>query len=61
MGVGRRDFLKKSAALTAASLVGVNLKIKADGIGVEEAKAENLAQIPDEVKNSPAYKKEAGY
>ena len=59
MGIGRRDFLKKSAALTAASLVGINLKIKADGLKTEEAVAgENLAQIPEEVKNSPAYKKE---
>jgi nitrate reductase NapA len=59
MGIGRRDFLKKSAALTAASLVGVNLKIKTDGIELEQAHAgENLAQIPQEVKNSPAYKKE---
>jgi nitrate reductase NapA len=59
MGIGRRDFLKKSAALTAASLVGVNLKIKADGVSTFEASAgENLAQIPEEVKRSPAYKKE---
>ena len=62
MGIGRRDFIKKSAALTAASLVGVNLKIKADQLGFEEAKAEgNLMRIPEEVKRSPAYKQEGGY
>ncbi|MEO2068268.1 MAG: molybdopterin-dependent oxidoreductase [Desulfurobacteriaceae bacterium] len=62
MGIGRREFLKKSAALTAASFVGINLKIKANGIGIEEAKAEeSLVQIPEEVRKSSAYKVEGGY
>jgi len=63
MGIGRRDFLKKSAALTAASLVGINLKIKADGVTLGESASagENLMRIPDEVKKSPAYKEEGGY
>ena len=63
MGIGRRDFLKKSAALTAASLVGINLKIKTDGVTLGESASagENLMRIPEEVKKSPAFKKEGGY
>ncbi len=63
MGIGRRDFLKKSAALTAASLVGINLKIKTDGVTLGESASagENLMRIPEEVKKSPAYKEEDGY
>jgi len=58
MAIGRREFIKKTAALTAASLVGMNLKIKGDA--VEEAEA-GQSVIPEEVKKSPAYKVEGGY
>jgi len=63
MGIGRREFLKKSAALTAASLVGINLKIDLKGAKLAEdaSASESLAQIPEEVKRSPAYKKEGEY
>jgi len=63
MGIGRRDFLKKSAALTAASLVGINLKIKVDGVTLGESASagENLMRIPEEVKKSPAYTEQDGY
>jgi len=57
MGVGRREFLKKTAALTAASFVGIDLGIKVEGKFDEAfgAEGESIVQIPDEVKNSPAY------
>ncbi len=64
MKADRREFLKKSAALTAASLVGINLKLDKGSL-ITKANAqewmdeeEDLLQVPEEVKNSPSYKED---
>ncbi len=61
MGITRRDFIKNSVALTAASLAGISLKIDGKKIGINTAEAKGLSNIAEEVKKSPAYKVEGGY
>jgi len=63
MKADRREFLKKSIALTTASLVGINLKLDKTSLlakanAQEWDEEENLVQIPEEVRKSSAYRED---